>query len=199
VLSCRASVNEPFAAINADDFYGREAFESLGVYLRGLKDSPGRLKGCMAGYVLGNTLSEHGSVARGVCRVSPEGMLESVREHLRIRRIDGIVQTSQDGSDWLPLPEDSVVSMNMWGFTPGIFSELEQRFPAFLRRGTDLLKAEFFLPEAAGEMIRESCLSVSVLPTTARWFGVTYPADLPRVRESVRDLVEAGVYPRTLW
>ena len=199
VLSCRAQVNEPFAAINADDLYGREAFEALGGYLRGLSDAPGRLEGCMAGYVLGNTLSEHGSVARGVCRVSPDGMLESVREHLRIQRIDGAVQTSQDGVDWSPLPEDAVVSMNMWGFSPGIFSELEKRFPAFLRRGADLLKAEFFLPEAAGEMIREGCLSVRVLPTGARWFGVTYPADLPRVRESVRGLVEAGVYPRTLW
>lgn len=199
VLSCRAQVSEPFAAINADDFYGREAFKALGGYLYGLKDSSGRLEGCMAGYVLGNTLSEHGSVARGVCSVSTDGMLERVREHLRIQRFNGVVQTSQDGMDWSPLPEDSVVSMNMWGFTPGIFIELEQRFPAFLRRSVDLLKAEFFLPEAAGEMIRDGCLSVRVLPTIARWFGVTYPADLPRVRESVRGLVEAGVYPPTLW
>ena len=199
VLSCRAQVSEPFAAINADDFYGREAFDALGGYLRELKDVPGRLEGCMAGFVLGNTLSEHGSVARGVCRVSPQGMLESVREHVRIQRIDGIVQTSPDGVDWSPLPADSVVSMNMWGFTPGIFPELERRFPAFLRRGADLIKAEFFLPDAAGEMIREGSLSVRVLPTTARWFGVTYPADLPRVRESVRGLVDAGVYPQTLW
>jgi hypothetical protein len=120
-------------------------------------------------------------------------MLESACEHLRIQRIDGVVQTSQDG-ELLALPEDSVVSMNMWGFTPGIFIELEQRFPVFLRCGVDLLKAEFFLPEAAGEMIREGGLSVRVLPTTARWFGVTYPADLPRVRESVR-AGRAGVYP----
>ncbi len=199
VLSCRALVHEPFAAINADDFYGRESFEALGGYLRGLVDSAGRLEGCMAGYVLANTLSEHGSVARGVCTLSPDGWLESVEEHLHIRPSDGAVVTSQDGVHWRPLAPQTTVSMNMWGFTPGIFAELEARFPAFLRRSPDLLKAEYFLPNVAGEMIGEGRLRVRVLPTAARWFGVTYPADLPGVRAGIAGLVEAGVYPARLW
>lgn len=198
VLSCRAQVAEPFAAINADDFYGRAVFETLGKYLAGLQDTPERLEGCMAGYVLGNTLSEHGSVARGVCQVNADGYLGGVREHLRIQRVDAAVKTF-DGQAWQPLPEDSTVSMNMWGFTPNVFAELSARFPLFLQRNHDPLKAEFFLPEAAGEMIAEGCLRVRVLPTAARWFGVTYPADLPLVRKNVRALVGNGVYPQDLW
>lgn len=199
VLSCREHVRQPFAAINADDFYGRETFAVVGAHLAGLEETGERLEGCMAGFVLGNTLSEHGSVARGVCQVSEDGYLSGVREHLRIQRIAGVVQTSPDGQEWHPLREDTPVSMNLWGFTPGIFDGLAGRFAAFLQRNAAAEKAEFYLPEAAGELIAEGCLRVRVLPTAARWFGVTYPADLPLVRRGIQSLVDAGEYPRNLW
>lgn len=199
VWSCRHVISRPFAAINADDFYGREAFAALGGYLANLPETTARLQGCMAGYTLENTLSEHGSVARGICRVSPQGRLEHVREHLRIQRVDGVVQTSTDGQDWSPLPAESTVSMNMWGFAPGILPELGRRFPTFLRGAADPLTAEFFLPNVVGEMIAEDCLDVQVLPIASRWFGVTYPADLPRVRERLAALIETGEYPARLW
>jgi hypothetical protein len=187
------------AAINADDFYGRETFAVVGAHLAGLEETGGRLEGCMAGFVLGNTLSEHGSVARGVCQVGADGFLNGVREHLRIQRIDGVVKTSPDGRAWQPLREDTPVSMNLWGFTPGIFDGLAGRFAAFLERNRAADKAEFYLPEAAGELIAAGCLRVRVLPTAARWFGVTYPADLPLVRRGIQALVEAGEYPQKLW
>jgi hypothetical protein len=199
VWSCRNVISQPFAAINADDFYGRAAFAAMGAYLTGLPDSPQVLKGCMAGYQLENTLSEHGSVARGICQVSAQGHLESVREHLRIQRMDGLVQTSPDGLAWSPLPADSTVSMNMWGFTPAIFGEIGERFPGFLHRGPDQRTSEFYLPNVVGEMIADQRMEVQVLPVPARWFGVTYPADLPLVRERMAALVQAGEYPARLW
>ncbi len=199
VWSCRNVVGQPFAAINADDFYGREAFAALGAYLGDLQAAPDNLMGCMAGYELQNTLSEHGSVARGICQVSAQGRLENVREHLHIQRVDGRVQTSPDGQSWSPLPADSIVSMNMWGFSPAVFGELGERMPAFLRRSPDLRTAEFYLPNVVGEMIADQRLEVEVLPISARWFGVTYPADLPLVRERMAALVQSGEYPAGLW
>lgn len=199
VLSCRAVADRPFAAINADDFYGREAFDLLARYLANLNDAPGSLQGCMAGYVLGNTLSEYGSVARGVCAVSPQGWLQDVHEHLHIERRDGQVQTSQDAQAWSALDERTIVSMNMWGLTPNLFAELSERFPVFLRSMPNPVKSEFFLPNVVGTLIHEGRMQVRVLPTEAHWFGVTYPADLPRVRESIAGLVRAGDYPARLW
>jgi hypothetical protein len=202
VLCCRGAVQGSFAAINADDFYGREAFEALAGFLQrpeGQEREGVPLPGCMAGYRLGNTLSEHGSVARGVCQVSADGELRGIHEVTRIQRVDGQAMCSEDGLTWSPVAEDTTVSMNMWGFTAGFFAELERIFPLFLERNAARIeKAEFYLPEAAGELIGEERMRVRVLPVAAKWFGVTYPEDLPGVRAGIRALVEAGVYPKKI-
>jgi hypothetical protein len=198
VWSCRDQVDTPFAAINADDFYGRAAFEALGAYLSGL-EAGGALEGCMAGYVLSNTLSAHGGVARGICQVSPQGNLLSVRERLNIRYVEGVLRHSEDGETWKTLSEDSTVSMNMWGLTPEVFGEIGKRFETFLNTCADPLKTEFYLPNLVGELIEAGRMRVSVLPVKARWFGVTYPADLPTVRERMSELVGRGEYPARLW
>jgi dTDP-glucose pyrophosphorylase len=201
VLSCRDTVEPPFAVINADDFYGRSAFRALGDYLASARDRDGVYDYCMVGYVLGNTLTEHGHVARGVCTVDAEGFLVGIREHTRIERHDGGARTSEDGGEtWAAIAADSVVSMNLWGFTPGVFGELAARFPHFLheRRG-DILKAEYFLPDVIGQLIGEGKARVRVLPTDERWFGVTYREDRPRVKQAVQDMVRRGVYPERLW
>jgi hypothetical protein len=199
VWSCRAAIQQPFAAINADDFYGRETFATLGTHLANLPQSVGRLHGCMASFVLENTLSEHGSVARGVCQVSPQGRLLSVQEHLHIQRRMGAVMTSPDGQSWAPLAPATPVSMNIWGFGPDIFAALGQQFPLFLRQAPTLEQAEFFLPNVVGALIAIGRLEVDVLPTAAHWFGVTYPDDLPLVRQRIAGLVQAGEYPPALW
>jgi hypothetical protein len=200
VLCCKDVVNTPFAAINADDFYGRHAFETLCGYLSQSRDRDGLYDYSMVGYILGNTLSENGSVARGVCQVTPDGYLARVTERTRIEPRDGQVQYTENGTDWVSLPEDSTVSMNMWGFTPGFFAELEQRFPVFLAGNAgNILKAEFFLPTVVNQLLQEGKASVRVLPTSEKWFGVTYPQDRPTVQAAIRELVRQGVYPENLW
>jgi hypothetical protein len=154
----------------------------------------------MVGYRLANTLSEHGTVARGVCTATADGYLVGIRELLKIRRFpDGIMHTEND-LEWTPLAADSWTSMNCWGFTPALFGELERRFPEFLRaRAADIAKAEFLIPEVVGDLIREKRARVKILPTRERWFGVTYPEDRPAFRQAILELVEAGAYPRDLW
>jgi hypothetical protein len=192
-------VNTPFAAINADDFYGADAYRALAAYLGQAKDRPGVHDFCMVGYVLGNTLSEHGHVARGVCTVNPDGYLESIHERLHVEMLpDGIKYKDEDGS-WMPLAWNSTVSMNIWGFTTSMFDELDERFPRFLRQHRGDLKAEFLLPTVVGEIIRDGRAQVKVLPTDERWFGVTYQADRPRVQAAVRELIAQGRYPESLW
>jgi NDP-sugar pyrophosphorylase family protein len=201
VLCCKDVVRTNFAAINADDFYGATTFRALADYLRTAKDVPGAGEYSMAGYVLSNTLSEYGHVARGVCQVGPDGYLQSIRERLHIELLpDGIKDRVEDGS-WVPFPPDNTVSMNMWGFTPSFFGELEARFPVFLAQNVaaDPLKAEFLLPNIVGELVQEEKARVKVLPTDEKWFGVTYQADRPRVQAAVRELIAQGRYPAKLW
>jgi hypothetical protein len=202
VLCCRDVVQGSFAAINADDFYGRDAFEALAGYLQKAGEDArggGPLAGCMAGYRLGNTLSEHGSVARGVCRVSADGTLEGIHEVTRIQRTGRQAMCSEDGAAWSPIAEDTTVSMNMWGFTEGFFAELGRIFPLFLERNAaQIEKAEFYLPNVVGELIGEQRMQVKVLPVEAKWFGVTYPDDLPGVRAGIRALVDEGAYPERI-
>jgi len=152
------------------------------------------------GYVLSNTLSEHGHVARGVCKVAPDGYLQAIKERLHIEPFaDGVKFQEEDGS-WTPVSGDSVVSMNMWGFTPSFFDELAAHFPRFLEQSaTNPLKAEFLLPDIVGELVQEGHTRVKVLPTPERWFGVTYQADRPRVQVAVRELIAQGKYPSRLW
>ncbi|HPW17535.1 MAG TPA: nucleotidyltransferase [Candidatus Aminicenantes bacterium] len=200
VLACRGEVSTPFLAINADDYYGRTAYKAMAAYLAGKTGGGAGPEFAMVGYRLENTLSEHGTVARGVCTATADGFLVGIRELLKIRRFpDGIMHTEND-VDWLPLAPDSWTSMNFWGFTPALFGELERRFPAFLRaREGRIDKAEFLIPEVVGEIVREKKARVRILPTLERWFGVTYPEDRPAFRRSVLALVEAGAYPRDLW
>jgi dTDP-glucose pyrophosphorylase len=200
ILCARRSVVTPFAAINADDFYGRTAFDALAGHLRNAGDSGGISDYAMVGYVLENTLSEHGHVARGVCKTGADGCLVDIRERQRVRGFpDGVKFAGDDGA-WVGLPAGSFVSMNIWGFTPGLFGELEARFPAFLRASApDILKAEFLIPEVVGSLVREGKARVKILPTAEKWFGVTYPEDRARVQAAIREIVARGVYPEDLW
>ena len=200
ILACKDAVRTPFLAINADDYYGRTAFEAMAGHL-GRGAAVGAVaEFSMVGYRLENTLSEHGTVARGVCEATADGYLVGIRELLKIKRFpDGIKHTEND-ADWTSLDPASWTSMNFWGFTPALFGELERRFPVFLRKNADgILKAEFLIPEVVGELLREGRARVKVLPTRERWFGVTYPEDRPLFRSAILKLVEAGVYPRDLW
>jgi NDP-sugar pyrophosphorylase family protein len=201
VLSCKDVVDQPFAVINADDFYGRGAFQILANYLKGAQDpANGPYDYSMVGYILRNTLSENGSVARGICEVSAEGNLVSVQERTCIERINGVVQYCEDGKTWIPISEDSIVSMNMFGFTPSIFTELEKRFPVFLKESaSNPLKAEYFLPNVVNQLLRENIARVKILPTPEKWFGVTYPEDRSTVEGAIQDLTRRGVYPERLW
>jgi NDP-sugar pyrophosphorylase family protein len=199
VLSCKDVIDGPFGVINADDFYGSGAFQELAAYLRRAEDRGGVYDYCMVGYLLANTLSEHGSVARGVSEVSPDGYLQKIVERTRIERFEDGVQYSPDGEQWMPLPADSIVSMNMFGFTPGFMQELEVRFPRFLEGIEDPLKSEFFLPNTIDALLSAGKARVRVLKTQEKWFGVTNPGDLPVVQSAIRRLVDAGVYPAKLW
>ncbi len=199
ILACREAVATPFLAVNADDYYGRTAFETLAAFLGGRR--PGAEgEFAMAGYRLENTLSEHGTVARGVCEATPGLELVGIRELLKIRRFPDGIKHTLDDAVWQPLDPASWTSMNFWGFTPGLFAELERLFPEFLRtNAANINKAEFLIPEVVGRLIRERRARVRILPTRERWFGMTYPEDRPLFRSAVLALVEAGVYPRDLW
>lgn len=201
VLSCKDVVKEPFAVINADDFYGPGAFQALADYLRQARDPVnGPYDYSMAGYVLENTLSEHGTVSRGVCEVTANGYLAQVRERTKIQRFDDAVKYTENGEDWVALPANSIVSMNMWGFTPSFFTELERRFPHFLtENAANLSKAELYLPVVVNQLLDEGKAAVKVLPVHEKWFGVTYPEDRSSVQEAVRWLIRRGIYPETLW
>ena len=197
VLSAKNCVNEPFAVINADDFYGRDAFVQL---YNCMADAKTTGKWAMAGYILENTITENGSVARGVCEVV-DGKLARVVERTKIQENDGVIQFCEDDI-WHDLPRDAVVSMNCWAFTPDIFDALEAGFVEFhknLPNAKDPLKAEYFLPFLVQSEIDAGRASVRVLETTAKWYGVTYADDKPKFVEFVKSQVEAGVYPDGLW
>ncbi|MBN1672905.1 MAG: nucleotidyltransferase [Kiritimatiellae bacterium] len=197
ILMCKDAVKAPFAVINADDFYGPSSYTVLCRYLEGLSAADGRY--CLVGFVLRNTLSEHGDVARGICEVGPDGVLKTVVERTKIVKDgDGARFAGPDGQ-WTPLTGDERASMNMWGFAPSLFEPLERQFEEFLRtRGADL-KAEFFIPTVVDRLVQEKRATVKVLETDERWFGVTYAQDKPVVVDSVRTLIDAGVYPERLW
>lgn len=203
VWCAREEITGPFAVINADDFYGRAALDALAGFLgsapvSGVGGSAPRF--AMVGYRLADTLSEHGTVSRGVCRTGPKGQLEGIEETIGIEAApDGAGRVRlHDGHERL-LPPDTIVSMNCWGFTSQVFGLLDQHLIAFLKtQGTDV-KAEFHLPAAIEQAVRRSEIEVRVLPVQASWFGVTHAADKPRVVESLTGLIEAGDYPRALW
>jgi len=200
ILACRDAVRTPFMAVNADDFYGRTAFEAMAAYLRRKPGTVGALEYAMVGYRLANTLSEHGHVARGVCTATGDLYLVGIRELFKVQKFPDGVKHTENGVDWTPLDGESWTSMNCWGFDVSLFDELEARFPRFLEsRGLAEPKAEFLIPEVVGELVREGRARVRILPTRERWFGVTYPEDRPVFEKAVLELIERGAYPRILW
>ena len=191
----------PFAVINADDYYGKSAFRTIYQALEKANDGD-KYDFCMVGYLLGNTVTENGSVARGICETDGNGLLTTIAERTRIEMYDGGIHfTEDDGATWTDVPADTVVSMNMWGYTPGFLEELEARFPAFLENAlaTNPAKAEFFLPLAVEQLLREEKATVKVLESPDRWYGVTYAADKPEVVAALKAMTEKGMYPDGLW
>ena len=197
VLSCINAVEGPFAVINADDYYGRTAFRIVYDYLTTHADDD-KYRFCMAGFVLGNTLTDNGYVARGVCEVDKKGFLTDIVERKHIeKRGSNAVYTEDEGLTWADIPFESIVSMNMWGFSHGMMDELEARFPAFLEKAVvnDPLKGEYFLPTVAGELVREGKATVSVEMTPDKWYGVTYKEDRKTVAEAIKAMEKNGKYP----
>lgn len=196
ILVARNAIREPFAVINADDFYGAEAFRVIGDYLTTLKGGFGRY--CMVAYELSKTLSENGTVSRGICTVDGDGNLTGMVERTQIERVgDRIVNHGEEGD--LTLAPDAPVSMNLFGFTPDYFIHSDQFFRSFLRtRGNDP-KAECYIPSMVNKLIEEHIATVKVLRSPAQWFGVTYKEDKPLLVHSIERMIDAGEYPRYLW
>ncbi|MDD4102374.1 MAG: NTP transferase domain-containing protein [Kiritimatiellae bacterium] len=199
VRAARRAVKEPFAVINADDFYGRDAFRRLSDFLTEPAGTSTPARFAMVGYRLDQTLSEHGTVARGVCRTDEYGRLVNVSEMTRLTRVPGGVENREDEDRPVRLTGAERVSLNLWGFTPALFGLLEERFPDWLVSHAADSKAEWYIPFAVDNMIREGAAEVQVLPTESAWFGVTYREDKPLVEAAVRKLIAAGEYPERLW
>ena len=197
ILAIKDTVNEPFAVINADDYYGEEGFVKICEFLSNAKSNTEQYNICMVGFELGNTLSENGAVTRGVCEVNAENKLVGIVETSGIEKVDGVIKSDIEGQK---LTDKTPVSMNMWGFTPEFLNELEGRFATFLDgiQGNEL-KAEYLLPTIVGDLIEEKKADVTVLTSSDKWFGVTYKEDKPVVVESFAKLVEQGVYPKKLF
>lgn len=200
VLSTKGTVTGPFAVINADDFYGREAFEKIYAYLKDAKDDE-KYRYAMVGYALGNTLTENGSVSRGVCSTDTDGYLTDIVERTKVIKTKNGAAYTEDGENYTDISPDSVVSMNMWGFTNGFLEEIEKAFREFFENEVEKnpLKGECYLPFVVDALLKDDKATVRVLKSSDRWFGVTYKEDKPFVEQSVRNLKEAGVYPDILW
>lgn len=201
VLSCIEEVKGPFAVINADDYYGPEAFKLIYDYLSTGEDGK-KYRYVMVGYELGKTVTENGSVARGICMADDNNNLISVVEKTRIEKKDeGIAYTEDNGESWHPLSEDTIVSMNMWGFTRSILEEIKERFPAFLEKGLkeNPEKCEFYLPTVVSQLLEENKAEVKVLTTTGQWHGVTYKEDKEVVVKALEQLRVEGLYPEYMW
>ena len=198
VLMGKDVIKEPFAVINADDFYSRDAFAVMGKWLNELPEgSTGKYS--MVGFRICNTLSENGTVARGVCAKNEVGMLTDVVERTEIMRVDGTICYKDENGEWQPVGEETPVSMNFWGFTPDYFQYSEAQFVDFLKENIDKPKSEFFIPLVVDTLINNGKATCEVLDTTAKWFGVTYAADRPGTVEKIQALVDAGEYPNKLF
>lgn len=200
VLTARDAVAEPFAVINADDYYGPGSFRVLADFLRGARQTGGAAEYAMVAFRLANTVTAHGHVARGVCTADGEGYLKTIVERTRVETFEGGIRFTEDGGkSWTPIAGDTLVSMNMWGFTPGFLDELGGRFPKFLESCADAAKSEYFLPSVVNDLIQEGKARVRVLPTEEKWYGVTYQEDRPALKAFIREQVAAGRYPERLW
>lgn len=198
IFAAREVVNEPFAVINADDFYGKSAYKLIADKLKTAKDDK-VADYSMVGFILSNTLSENGFVSRGVCDVTDKGILTTVVERTNIVKTETGAEATLEGGDKLALTGDEVVSMNFWGFTPSLFNHLEIMFTEFLKNRGAELKSEFYIPSVVADLIEEGKAQSQVFTSTDSWFGVTYPDDKELVVNSVRELVENGTYPNKLF
>ena len=201
IYCCRNTVKEPFAVINADDYYGVEAFKVLYDFLTTNEDDE-KYRYAMVGYQLGNTLTENGSVARGCCVTNEDGYLVSIAERTKIiKTAEGAAYTEDDGATYTAIDVNSPVSMNMWGFTPSIMAELGKSLDRFFASEVEKnpLKSECFIPIEVDGLLKKDMATVKVLTSKDKWFGVTYKEDKPYVMESIQKLKDAGVYPENLW
>lgn len=200
VMMAAEVINEPFCVINCDDFYNRDAYMVIGKFLSDLPEGSTN-KYAMVGFRVGNTLSENGTVARGICSKDADENLTTVVERTEIMRVNGPICYKDEQGEWIPVDDNTPVSMNMWGFTPDYFKHSEEYFKEFLSDPKNMtnLKAEFFIPLMVNKLINEQTATVKVLDTTSKWFGVTYSADRPSVVEKIQKLVEEGVYPEKLF
>ena len=202
VLACRELINGPFVVINADDYYGPNAFVQIYDYLTTHKDDD-VYEYCMVGYQLKNTVTENGHVARGVCELDDKGFLKKVTERTRIMHHgDSIAYTEDDGESWTPLADDTIVSMNFWGFSKSMMDELQNGLPAFLEQALaeNPLKGEYFLPGVADRLVQEGKARVKVLTSHDKWYGVTYKEDKEDVKNALQSMKDKGEhYPEKLW
>ena len=199
IMMAKDAIKEPFAVINADDFYGKESFQTLA---DGLNQMQGKQNAyCMVAYRLGNTLSDHGSVSRGVCTKNDKNHLTSVVEHYEVQRTDkgNVIFKNQQNGEFESIDENLPVSMNMWGFTPDYFVHSDADFRKFLAANADNLKAEYGIPTMVNKLIETKAATIEVLTTPCKWFGVTYIEDRPIVVQKIADLVNSGVYPTKLF
>ena len=200
VMMAAKTIKEPFCVINCDDFYNRDAYMVIGKFLADLPEGS-RNKYAMVGFRVGNTLSENGTVARGICSKDNEENLTTVVERTEIMRVNGPICYKDEQGEWVAVEDNTPVSMNMWGFTPDYFEYSEAYFKEFLAdpKNMENLKAEFFIPLMVNKLITEKTATVKVLDTTSKWFGVTYAADRPSVVEKIQKLIDEGVYPEKLF
>ena len=195
ILVTKNAVKEPFAVINADDFYGSEAYQEMSKFLSTQENEN---EYAMCGYLLGKTLSDFGTVSRGVCKMDSNEFLQEVNERTSIVKENGNISYEEEGKKY-PLVENDVVSMNFWGFMPGLYSHLEEKFTEFVKDNAGNLKAEFYIPFVVDDLMREGKVRTKVLKSDADWFGVTYQADRPVTVEKLQVLVDEGKYPKKLW
>ena len=201
ILSCKAVLKTPFVVINADDYYGVHAFQEIYNYLTENEDDE-KYHYAMVGYILSNTLTENGYVSRGICEMDKDAFLTGITERTHIEQRDmGVQFTEDDGQTWEDIAADSIVSMNMFGFTASMLKELECRFPEFLKKGLEEnpMKCEYFLPSVVSDLIEEDKADVKVLRSEDRWYGITYKEDKEAVVSAVQKLKDTGVYPQHLW
>lgn len=199
VLSCSQIVNEPFAVINADDFYGRQSFELLAKFLKDVKVNDSKLHFAMIGFILANTITENGHVARGVCEMDKNGYLANITERVKIQRNGADIQY-QENDIWTTLADNTTVSMNCWAFTPQIFKQIKDGFPKFLEDNRDNLeKVEYFIPFVVENLIDREICDVKVIPTDSKWYGVTYKKDKEKIMEFINSMIESGIYGERLW
>lgn len=196
VMMGEGVINEPFAVINADDFYGQSAYATISKYLQDVASKKDHY--CMVGYQIQKTLSDYGSVSRGICEVDAQGDLVSMVERTNIERENGQIVFKDDAGSH-PISPEAPVSMNMFGFTPDYFTHSSDYFKTFLTDNAANIKAEFYIPTMVNKLVSEGTSKLHVLKTDAQWFGVTYKEDRPLVVEKIEKLVESGAYPRKLW